>query len=119
MAPAADALGPKIYAPPDKRPPERPSDPDKIIAFLQQERDEIAPANSATENLSALIRRVSGQSMEEIDLVIRELEKVRDMLRNEGERVSREITSFARLSHSLMGATKMIADSLQQWKVTP
>jgi hypothetical protein len=33
--------------------------------------------------------------------------------------VSREITSFARLSHSLMSATKMIADSLQQWKVTP
>lgn len=112
----ADKLGPEAYAPPDKRLPERPSDPDKIIAFLQQQRDEIAPANSATENLNVLIRRVSGQSMEEIDLVIRDLENVRDMLRNEGERVSREITGFARLSHSLMSATKMIADNVKQWK---
>jgi CBS-domain-containing membrane protein len=110
MAPT-NPLGPKIYDP-----PKRPSDPDKIIAILQRERDEIVPANSATENLSALIRRVSGQSMEEIDLVIRELENVRDMLRNEGERVVREIAGYARLSHSLMSATKMIADNVKQWK---
>ena len=32
--------------------------------------------------------------MEEIDRVIRDLESVRDMLRTEGERVSREIKGY-------------------------
>ena len=118
VRPAADTLGPEKYAPPDRRPPEKPSDAE-IVALLHRQRDDINPANSATENLNVLIRRVSGQSMEEIDLVIRELENVRDMLRNEGERVNREIAGFARLSHAIMSATKMIADSLQQWKVPP
>jgi hypothetical protein len=115
MAPAADTLGPEKYAPPDRRPQETPSDAE-IIALLHRQRDEIDPANSATENLSALIRRVSGQSTEEIDRVIRELQNVRDMLRSKGERVSREIADFARLSHTIMSATKMIADNVKQWK---
>ena len=119
MASAADTMGPKIYAPPDKRPPERPSDPDKIIAFLQQQRDETAAANSAAENLNVLIRRVVGTSLEEIDRVILELQRARDTVRAEGERVSREIAGYARLKHAVMNATKMIADSLQQWKVPP
>ena len=75
MAPAAEMLGPEKYAPPDRRPPERPSDAE-IIALLQQQHDEIAAANSATENLEVLIRRVSGRSMEEIDRVILELQGV-------------------------------------------
>ena len=118
VRPAADTLGPEKYAPPDRRPPEKPSDAE-IIALLRRQRDDIDPANSATENLSALIRRVSGQSMEEIDRVSLELQRVRDTVRAEGERVSREITGYASLNHALMSATKMIADSLQQWKVPP
>jgi hypothetical protein len=118
VRPSADMLGPEKYAPPNRRPPERPSDADNI-ASLHQQRDEIDPANSATENLNVLIRRVSGASMEEIDRLILELEGVRETVRAEGERVSREITGYARLNHTIMGATKMIADSLQQWKVTP
>ena len=106
---------PEDYAPPDRRPPEKPSDAE-IIALLHRQRDNIDPANSATENLSALIRRVSSQSMEEIDRVIRELENVRDMLRNEGERVCREIAGYAQLNHGIVSVTKMIADNVKQWK---
>ena len=106
---------PEQYAPPDRRPPEEPSDAGRI-AFLHRQRDEIDPANSATENLNVLIRQVSGASLEEIDRVIRELENVRDMLRNEGERVSREIADFARLSHATRSATKIIVDNLKQWR---
>ena len=47
VRPAADTLGPEKYAPPDRRPPERPSDADNI-AFLHRQSDEIDPANSAT-----------------------------------------------------------------------
>jgi hypothetical protein len=71
------------------------------------------------DNLNALIRRVSGASMEEIDRVILELQGVREMLRSEGERVGREIAGYASLSHAAMTAMKVIGDSLTQWKNAP
>ena len=108
--------GPEKYAPPARRAPETLSDADHI-AFLRQQRSHAASANGPpAENLNALIQRVAGDSMEEIDRVIRELESVRDMMRNEGERVSREIASYASLSHAAVTAMKVIADSIHQWK---
>jgi len=89
-------------------------------SFLHRQRSEVDAANDpAAENLNALIRRVAGDSMEEIDRVIRELESVREMLRNEGERVSREIAGYASLSHAATTAMKVITDSLTQWKSVP
>lgn len=79
---------------------------------------EAAPEPVA-DNLNSLIRRVSGASMEEIDRVILELQGVRDMLRHEGERVSREVAGYASLSHAAMTAMKVIGDSLKQWKEAP
>ena len=61
----------------------------------------------------------AGASMEEIDRVILELQGVRDMLRSEGERVSRELAGYASLSHASMTAMKVIGDSLKQWKDAP
>lgn len=90
------------------------------VAFLRRQRSEGEPASeSIPDNLNVLIRRVSGASMEEIDSVILELQSVRDMLRNEGERVGREIAGYASLSHAAMTAMKVIGDSLSQWKSTP
>ncbi len=87
------------------------------VAFLRQQRTDVEPAGEpVSNNLNALIRRVSGASMEEIDRVILDLQGVRDMLRNEGDRVSREIVGYASLSHSAMTAMKVIGDSLKQWK---
>ena len=88
------------------------------VAHLRRQRNGTEP-DPVAENLNSLIRRVSGASMEEIDRVILELQCVRDMLRNEGERVSREIASYASLSHSAMTAMKVIGDSLKQWKDGP
>jgi hypothetical protein len=91
------------------------------VAFLRRQRNEgdTAMDPAAAENLNALIRRVAGASMEEIDRVILELQGVRDMLRSEGERVSRELAGYASLSHASMTAMKVIADSLKQWKDAP
>jgi hypothetical protein len=72
-----------------------------------------------TDNLSNLIKRVSSATMEEIDRVILELQGVRDMLRSEGDRVTREIAGYASLSHAAMTAMKVIGDSLTQWKSAP
>src|ERR1019366_1225574 len=128
--------GPEKYAPPGRRPPEKLSDVDQAatnasegeirdfirrdVACLRRQRSEGEPTGDpATENMNALIRRVSGASMEEIDRVIRELESVRELLRNEGERVSREIAGYASLSHAATTAMKVITDSLTQWKSAP
>jgi hypothetical protein len=90
------------------------------VATLRRQRsEEDAVADPATESLNALVRRVAGASMEEIDRVILELQGVRDMLRGEGERVSRELAGYASLSHASMTAMKVIGDSLKQWKDAP
>ena len=90
------------------------------IAFVRRQRNDVeTPTDPATDNLNALIRRVAGASMDEIDRVILELQGVRDMLRVEGERVSRELAGYASLSHASMTAMKVIGDSLKQWKDAP
>src|SRR5581483_5522702 len=83
---------------------------------VRRARPEPVAAESAVDNVNGLIHRVSGASMEEIDRVILELQGVRDMLRSEGERVTREIAGFASLSHAAITSMKVIADSLAQWK---
>lgn len=88
-------------------------------AGQRKPRESGAAAEPSAENMNALIQRVSGASMEEIDRVIAELQGVRSMLRNEGERVSREIAGYASLSHAAMTAMKVIGESLTQWKNAP
>ena len=93
-----------------------------VAAAPRRPREE-APASDApppiADNLNGLIRRVSGASMEEIDRTIAELQSVREMLRREGERVSREVAGYASLSHAAMTAMKVIGESVQQWKSAP
>jgi hypothetical protein len=127
--------GPEAFAP-NRRPPENLSEADQAVAIafegeirefvrrdvahLRRQRSEAEPAaDPIAENINVLIRRVSNASMEEIDRVILELQSVRDMLRNEGERVGREIHGYASLSHAAMTAMKVIGDSLGQWKNAP
>ena len=133
----ADRAGPEKSGPeaftPERRAPERLSEVDaavtafegeirefvrRDVAFLRRQRNE-TDGDPVSDNLNSLIRRVSGASMEEIDRVILELQGVRDMLRSEGERVSREIAGYAALSHAAMTAMKVIGDSLKQWKDGP
>ncbi len=67
-------------------------------------------------NISTLLQRVAGTSVQEIDRLIAELQTLREMLQTEGARVQREITEYAHLSQSAMQSTKIIAESLGQWK---
>ena len=68
------------------------------------------------DGINSLIDRVSGASVAEVERVIAELSTVRDMLRNEGERVQREIAGYASLSQAAMTSMKIIGDSLARWK---
>jgi hypothetical protein len=76
-----------------------------------------APAGEA-DNLSSLIQRVSGTSVQEIEKLIGELQELRDYLMKEGQRVQREITEYAQMSQAATRSTKVISESLAQWKQT-
>jgi len=126
-----ERTGPEAFAP-DRRAPDRVGEVTQAAAavegeirefvrrdvtFLRRQRGEPETANEqVSDSLNSLIRRVSGASMEEIDRVILELQGVRDMLRKEGDRVTREIAGYASLSHAAMTAMKVIGDSLTQWR---
>jgi hypothetical protein len=125
--------GPEKYAP-QRTAPVKLGDLDQAVSAFEGEirefvrRDvgaqrkarDLAPNGEAgADNMNALIQRVSGASMDEIDRVIAELEGVRNMLRGEGERVSREIAGYASLSHAAMTAMKVISESLTQWRSAP
>ena len=78
-----------------------------------------APDNDGelvANNISMLVQRVSSSSLHEIDRLITELHTLRDLLESEATRVQRELTEFAHLSQSAMQSTKVIAESLSQWK---
>jgi hypothetical protein len=70
-------------------------------------------------NIGALLQRVAGTSVQEIEKLIGELQTLRDMLQTEAQRVQREIVEYATLSQAAMQSTKIIAESLTQWKKVP
>ena len=85
------------------------------VSYLRRPREGNVDSG-AVDSINALIQRVSGASVDEIDRVISELQHVRDTLRREGERVQREISGYAGLSQAAMASMKVIAENLQQWK---
>ena len=85
------------------------------VAAFRRQRPETT-GEGAVETVNSVIDRVSGASVAEIERVMAELANVRDMLRNEGERVQREIAGYATLSQAAMTSMKIIADSIGQWK---
>ena len=81
----------------------------------QPESDSEIVAN----NINALLQRVAGTSVKEVDKLIVELQTLRDMLQTESSRVQREIVEFATLSQAAMQSTKIIAESITHWKRIP
>ena len=84
-------------------------------AFRQVETDSEMAAN----NLSTLLRRVSGNSAREIDNLIGELSTLRDKLQADSDRVERDIVEYAQLSQSVLALTKIIAEGVTQVKKVP
>ena len=63
---------------------------------------------------NALLRQIAGTTFKEIDLLIDELQAMRDLLQGEGQRVQREIVKYAQLSQAAMKSTKVIAEGMTQ-----
>jgi len=84
------------------------------VATLRRQPE--SDSEMVANNISSLLQRVSGTSVQEIDRLIAELQSLREMLSIEGARVQREIVEYATLSQSAMQSTKIIAESLAHWK---
>jgi hypothetical protein len=87
-----------------------------LIDDLRSESIRDVGGQAAVESITTLIGRVSGAATSEIDRVIAELNAMRDTLRNEADRVKREITGYANLSQTAMASMKVISEGLGQWK---
>jgi hypothetical protein len=68
------------------------------------------------DSIVTLLQRVAGTSVQEIDGLIAELQTLRALLQEEGARVQRNLAQYAHLSQSAMQSTRIIAESLAQWK---
>ena len=95
------------------------------VAYLRRPAPSMASSNeapiepsseAAVNNVNSLIQRVAGTSLAEIENLISELEGLRNLLHEEGQRVQREISGYAQLSQAAMKSTRMIADNVSQWK---
>jgi hypothetical protein len=82
-------------------------------------RSDPAEANeSAASNVSSLVERVAGVSLQEIDNLIVELQNLRDFLVSEGERIQREIAGYGRLSRAALRSAKITTSSLPSMTLT-
>ena len=95
----------------------------EIRDFVRRDRDpalgrrtRLAGASDADTDIAALIQRVAGTSVAEIDRLIAELQSVRDYLQAESDRVQRETTRFTHLSQTALASVKIITESMGQWK---
>ncbi|HKA79553.1 MAG TPA: hypothetical protein VKD43_05940 [Xanthobacteraceae bacterium] len=72
-----------------------------------------------TGHVGTLMRRVSDSSLRDIDDLIDRLQRRREQLLAESERVQREIIEYAKLSQTTMQSTKIISESLAHFNKVP
>jgi hypothetical protein len=75
--------------------------------------------DGSANNLSALLRRVSGNSTREIDTLIGDLRDLREKLRSDGDRIHREIVDYAALSQQVTQLSKIISESVKRLPDAP
>jgi hypothetical protein len=76
-------------------------------------------SEQATNDLSSLVHRVSGESTREIDYLIDGLKGLRRKLDDDGRRVQREIAEYASLTQSVIQLTKIVSEGMTHVKTVP
>ena len=69
-----------------------------------------------TSNLASLIRSVGMTSITDIERLVGELQKTRDYLQAEGERVQAETVQYIALTGAASASVKIIFDALRAWR---
>jgi vacuolar-type H+-ATPase subunit I/STV1 len=66
-------------------------------------------------DVSTLLERMSGSSLAEMDKAIQELQKARNFLRNEKERLRLEIAEHLRLTKAAMGSARAVSENIAKF----
>src|ERR1700746_2131 len=69
-------------------------------------------SESALNGVCSLVQRLAGTSLEEIDNMIVEPQKLRVFLVSEGERLQRELADYGKLTRAALRSSRIITDSL-------
>jgi ABC-type transporter Mla subunit MlaD len=77
----------------------------------QAERDDV---KTSADDLAALLRQLSDDSMREIDQFINQLQRLRTQLRTTGDRIQSDIAEYAELSEQVMQLTSIICDGVEK-----
>jgi len=90
-----------------------------LAADVVFRQDDNSNSDATTNSLSALLRRVSGNSTREIDTLIGDLRDLREKLRSDGDRIHRDIVEYAALSQQVMQLSKIISESVKRLPDAP
>jgi hypothetical protein len=84
-----------------------------------QERQLQNESEMVASSINSVLQQATTTSVHEIDKLITELQTLRDRLHSEGARVQREIVQYSTLTRGALQSTKIIAESLTQFKKAP
>lgn len=84
-------------------------------ALSKLSRDQAGSGDVKTsDELAALLHRLSDVSTQEIEKLIDALQALRNQLQNAGNRIQRDIAEYAELSQQIMQLTTIISDSVKK-----
>ena len=83
-----------------------------------QERQPENESEIVASSINAVLQGATTTSVQEIDKLITELQTLSDTLHSERARVQREIVQYSTLTRAALESTKIIAESLTQFKKT-
>src|SRR5262245_22838017 len=102
---------------------ERPDStkPADVIAEIREfvrRQDFHADNQASANNPASLLQQAVGSPEQEIDLLIAELQRLRERLQSEGASVQQCIVNYATLNQSAMQSAKVISECLRDWRVS-
>lgn len=84
-----------------------------------RERHPDNESEMAANSINSVLQRATTTSVQEIDKLIAELQTLSDTLHSERARVQQEIVQYSTLTRAALKSTKVIAESLTQFKRAP
>ena len=87
--------------------------------FEPDRQTESSDGGISGERLGNLLRQVSMASVGEVDGILSELQTLRRKLQADGDRIERDIATYAELSHQVMQLATIISDSVKKLPGAP
>ena len=81
---------------------------------VARDQAESGDVKTSAEALPALLRQVSEAATREIDMPVKQLQRLRTQLQNTGNRIQGDIAQYTELSQQTMQLTSIIVDGVRK-----